>query len=361
MNTRNNLTMLVCMLLGLCAAPTDGAAQAEERIPALRAIPVQLPVDVRTPLAKRRAELEQEFARFKAEADAFSQRPASEQTDAEYDALQARRTRYIAKARAFNAEVGQATDAYLRKHIDELSAQIAGDLEAIKRLKLDKRAEEFEEWAKLSKDARADLENQALDALITVSLSGVQAGAKIVASHNPWLANEMIGHLRTLGVNDPFLLEAIKKVGATKGKPAMAKAVNEWLDAIGKARDVYSIAKDGAKAGDLTEKKNAALGALATVLSWGVEDPKLSLLVTEIQVATAALYNNVTQRVVSSRVEQLLHLADEELKSLKRLQGRLTEHMKQRRAEREALASSDFNAKLRALQPPEEPKSGSNP
>jgi hypothetical protein len=248
-----------------------------------------------------------------------------------------------------------AADAYFRKDIECLGAMIAADIEAIKTLKLDKRAEEFEEWESLSQDARADLENQALDALITVGSTAAQAGAKVVASQNPWRANEMIAYLQGLGVNDPFLLEAIRAVGAAKGKPAMAKRVNEWLDAVSKARGIYSIAREAKNAKTSKQARNAALGAIATVLSWGLEDPKLVVLTADIQLTTAAAYNNVAQRVVSSRVEQLTRLTEEELGSLKRLDRRLKQHVKQRRQEREALASGDINDKLRTLLPSEPP------
>jgi len=300
---------------------------------------------IREALLRQARELNAEFAAFNKKYDGRELPPAeAAQASAERARFDERQARFV-----------QAADGYFREDITYLDEAITNDLAAMRRLKLAKRAEEFEEWERLSTDARADLENQALDALISLGMTGAQRAATVVGSQNPWKAREMVARLKRTGVDEPYLLEAIGAVGAAKGKPGMAKAVNQWLEALAKAKDTYSVAKEGAKAREPKEKLNAALAALATVMAWGVEDPKLSMLVTELQLTTAAAYNNVARRIAADRIEQLTRLTEQELKSLKALDQRLKDHVQRRRQTREALETGDLAAKMKLLAPPARP------
>jgi len=79
-----------------------------EKIPALAVVPAGLPSETEARLNQRRQELDQEYYKFKKAADDFSAKPAKQQSDAEYEALKAWRTRYINSAKAFNEEVTNA-------------------------------------------------------------------------------------------------------------------------------------------------------------------------------------------------------------------------------------------------------------
>ncbi len=82
-----------------------------EPIPALGRVPAGLPGDVTSRLASRRQELERQLNRFLAEAEAFNRKRPEDQTDAEYQALLARRAQYISLVRAFNREEEEAVAA----------------------------------------------------------------------------------------------------------------------------------------------------------------------------------------------------------------------------------------------------------
>jgi hypothetical protein len=71
------------------------------------------------------------------------------------------------------------------------------------------------------------------------------------------------------------------------------------------------------------------LKATATVLGWLVEDPKLGFLITEVDIAIAALYNNAVRRVALGEVERLTKLTEEELKAIKRVAEVMKEHVRQ--------------------------------
>ena len=117
-----------------------------EPIPALKAIPAGLPNDVQERLTKRKVELEKELKNFQAAAKVFNDKLAEEQTDAEYDALQARRARYITAAKAFNEEVTEAASALdpgarIIKAMNALAKQLGWSLD--KQARLDKALNEL--------------------------------------------------------------------------------------------------------------------------------------------------------------------------------------------------------------------------
>jgi hypothetical protein len=81
-----------------------------QNIPALSAVPEDVPLEVRTHLVQRKQALEKELADFQAAAKVFNAKDAKDQGDAEYAALDAWRTRYINAAKAFNREVTEARE-----------------------------------------------------------------------------------------------------------------------------------------------------------------------------------------------------------------------------------------------------------
>ncbi|MEA2710536.1 MAG: hypothetical protein QOF78_3137 [Phycisphaerales bacterium] len=250
-----------------------------------------------------------------------------------------------------DADYQLEVNAFLSKKITALDAAVKKDVLNIRALNFDAREEQFDEWADLAAEARSDLNKQTLDALISTGMSGAQAGAGIAASTNPWNANKMIARLQAAGADNPHLIEAIRAVGATRGKPEAVKAANDFLDAISKAKDANGIRESALSAKTPIEQRNAGLEAIATVLSWGLEDPKLSLLVTELQLTTAAVYNNAARHVAVARVEQLTKLTEDDLKRLKLLIKRLKAHVDDRRRIRAALESKETPDKVRALLP----------
>ena len=82
-----------------------------EKIPALAEVPANLPIETQARLNQRRQDLHQEYYKFKKAADDFSAKTAEQQSDAEYEALEAWRTRYINSAKAFNGEVSNAVSS----------------------------------------------------------------------------------------------------------------------------------------------------------------------------------------------------------------------------------------------------------
>jgi len=98
--------MIVAVLCTLAMLLTFPFASAHaEKIPALVDIPSNLPLEVKEKLSRQKQALEQELSDFQKAAVVFNGKDAKDQTDAEYEKLDSRRTSYIAEARAFNQSV----------------------------------------------------------------------------------------------------------------------------------------------------------------------------------------------------------------------------------------------------------------
>ena len=85
---RTRLAVLVlwlgCWLLSSWLVPTTAFT---EPIPALRAVPTDLPQEVQTKLSRERELLDHELRVFLVDAGRFNAKPAEAQTDAEFAAL----------------------------------------------------------------------------------------------------------------------------------------------------------------------------------------------------------------------------------------------------------------------------------
>jgi len=82
-----------------------GTTAHAQKLPALREVPDALPVEAYTKFSQQRAQLEVELKAFQADAKAFNEKRAENQSDTEYQALQGRKMKYIEKVKAFNEEV----------------------------------------------------------------------------------------------------------------------------------------------------------------------------------------------------------------------------------------------------------------
>jgi hypothetical protein len=92
--------MAVCGGLGLACLSAYG-----DSIPPLDQVPQGVNPDEKAKLAQQKAVLETELTAFQAAAATFNAESTQNQTDQEYDALQARRSQYIGEAKSFNQEV----------------------------------------------------------------------------------------------------------------------------------------------------------------------------------------------------------------------------------------------------------------
>ena len=99
------------LLLGLGGRSPAVTIARAEKIPALVPIPDELSASQHSILAQRQQALSAELARFQTAAAAFNAKSAENQSDSEYNAVQAQRDHYVAAARAYNGDLAAALQA----------------------------------------------------------------------------------------------------------------------------------------------------------------------------------------------------------------------------------------------------------
>jgi hypothetical protein len=98
----------LALLVGLFVSPLLPAAIAQDKLPALGFIPNSFSSEQQAKFTQERDALEKQLSAFQSEAKDFNDKTAENQTDTEYNALQAQRAEYITAANAFNQALAAA-------------------------------------------------------------------------------------------------------------------------------------------------------------------------------------------------------------------------------------------------------------
>jgi hypothetical protein len=110
-------------------------ATAADRIPPLAAVSGELSPRQQQAFTQKRQALEVELAGFKSAAEAFNAKTAENQSDAEFNAVEARRAHYIAAASDFNADMKAAVEnARVIEKLDALAKKLGWSAEKSARL-----------------------------------------------------------------------------------------------------------------------------------------------------------------------------------------------------------------------------------
>lgn len=226
----------------------------------------------------------------------------------------------IEQAEALAAAFNRNADRYdaLQRNIQAVRDRIALDQRAVTMHGFAKQAQDFEDWVNLSADAKKEFEDSVVSGAIDSSLMGVKLGTTRLATFSNSKVKKVIEGAKALGMEDSLFFDALRACESAKSRKAAAKAIGEAMERLKKTKDTYQMAKD-----------RSGLKATAAVLGWCIEDPKLSLLVTETDIAIAALFNNATRRVSVNQIEALNKLTEDELKGIKAVSGVLKEHVRQ--------------------------------
>ncbi|MFY9314105.1 MAG: hypothetical protein WAO95_00940 [Burkholderiales bacterium] len=225
---------------------------------------------------------------------------------------------------------GKGTAAAVRR--EQLTRQVEKNAEAIRRLGFARRAEDFAEWERLAAKAKAEFEGEVIDVISDIAVD--KARGKILDSFKGFdaaKANRMAGWIRARGIKpEPTaLLAAIDRVGRATDKSRVAD------DAEFIVKQIEDLRKARAAAPDPVESAKFIGGLLEGTLS----DPRLVVLVTELKLTTAAVYNNATRRVARHEVERLT-LTEKQLKDLERLQKLMVKHVQELKALNAGLESA---------------------
>src|ERR1035437_5985729 len=122
---RKNRMVGLAFLVGMYGLIVQvSPAMAADKIPALAIISGILPDAERTKFTQERGALEIQLGKFKAAAAAFNAKTAANQTDDEYNTVQAQRTAYVKAVQAFNRFVATAMEAVTIKNMNALAKEL---------------------------------------------------------------------------------------------------------------------------------------------------------------------------------------------------------------------------------------------
>lgn len=215
----------------------------------------------------------------------------------------------------------------------DLAILIQRDEQAIRNLNLDKRAEDFEDWATLADAAKKEFERQTGEAIQDAAFAiaedmldkGLEKGIDVVGSFNPVKANSLITQLTSYGISDPLFFDAIRKIARIKDKREKAMTAKVFLDDLKKSQEIYELYSLDLR----TEDGRWRLGAI--LLGLGIEDSRLNLLsqltLQDARFAFYSAHNNIARRVSKSFIIKFTALTEHQLHALRRLSKLLTKHV----------------------------------
>lgn len=229
---------------------------------------------------------------------------------------------------ALHAAPRRAADPFNRYtphvRIQELTTKIERDLQAIRNLGFDRRESDFVAWDILAATAKGDFESQVVDVVTDVAVDKVRG--KLLASFkafDPAKANTLVTWIRAQAFKpEPKeLIAKLEKLGRSANKDMLAADAELIVQEIERWQAGLESSDDPI----------AAAAVVATILESAVDDPRLKILVTEIKLTTASLYNNATRRVALNEVERLTDLTEKQLGALHALQRQLVRDIKERK------------------------------
>ena len=255
-------------------------------------------------------------------------------------AIEAQWQRYEDDKEAYEAslrdKISSSVNA-LEARIRELIALIDQDKEQIKRLGFDSRAQDLEEWTRVAKEGKALIEDKVFKESISVVFGACQLALKSRASTsikslNPWNDDKLIKQIRSVGIDEPFLEEAIRKVASVNGKPEMLEALKECTKRLEQTWVIYGIGNELVKKPGKLEPIAQAIVSILKMVSQ--INPIAGLLLDDLTLLGPAMY--FTSK---ANIERFTALNEQQLDILKGISDRLKAHMQGLKAAKKRLAA----------------------
>jgi hypothetical protein len=336
------LTRSICLLF-VISLPVVGLVQTG--VPALPEIPKALQENVRASLIAKRQPLAEQKLVLIDEGNSINQRCAKvEKGSQQHQDCLAQLARFNAGVQTLRSKVDQLADeidlaidaeiALLGSRDKELTAALDRDAEAIRNLGFARRAEDFAEWEKLGADAKAQFENEVIDAATDQIAGKISDHLLESFSHfNAAKAGRWIKLLEKVEPPPTELIRLIRKVGDI---PDKARAIEDA------AKIVQGIER---------LKQASAAQSREDMLLLGMDlicdvvpppgDASCNAFKTIGKLTVASLYNNVARRVAINEVERLTTMTEGQLLALAKINELMVKHVKER---------NEVRAKLKQLE-----------
>jgi len=315
---------------------TAGASAQPQQIPTLEDIPQALSSPPRDSLDRRhmglastrdslRTRIKTHFERcslyYSNSSEARECPGATVQLDTEKEA-------YIVAVKSFNWDLQQAIgdeQNRLEKRVREMEQAISNDANAVKRFGFDRRAEDFDKWVRLSKEAQDKAVDKLLERLFETAADEMRSGIlDQLTRANGADIDQMLLKLQAAGLGAVASADALRQYQATQDKQllkSIAKQLSEDLRSIIKFDENYQK----------SEKFEAAWEALQFFSPPGVRQ-----VLAAVETGAWVTYGVGMQAVAIAEVARLNKLTDKELKAVQNIHCLFETHTLER-----------YNAKLK--------------
>jgi hypothetical protein len=212
------------------------------------------------------------------------------------------------------------------------------DVDAIKNIGFATNSETFEQWNELSQSGQSELRGAALrftfELAVHAAKGAIRAASKATGSFQPFKQQKLLGWLKQHGIENETLWNAIRAVAKTKGKPAMAAALNELLDQL-------------VLLGNSTRTENAADVIVVLVGAVGIiiENPEIvelgllaGIFAADANFALTGLVYLPVSYKTQSEIRALTQLSENNLSTLKSLSQRVKDRVVELKAARRTIA-----------------------
>jgi hypothetical protein len=180
----------LALWLGLCGMCLWLPTAIADDLPALATISTTLPDEERETFTQQKLALEIQLKNLQAAAAAFNARTAENQTDGEFNAVQAQRAAYVKAAEAFNNSLAMAVKAntpcvhvaQLQHEFQSLTHQIELDRQVIQNFGFARTVAEIEYWGRLPARQVEDAKTAFKAMLFDATLDSISEAAGVLGS-----------------------------------------------------------------------------------------------------------------------------------------------------------------------------------
>lgn len=232
-----------CALLLFCGALS---AYAEMRM--LHPVPNALAAGERAALSRQEAQLLASGHTLCAEYSVFlnaCQGNDSSDCQQQFRRINEELSTFNSAADTYNAGVVAA----MQRQVDKNLALVRSDQQAIRQLGIYRTAHEFDAWSEWLKSADDERQRQVEEAFQEAAKAvagealdrALDAGAEKFESFTPQTARKLTARLKSLGADNPDLLDAITALGNAKNKAAKAASARRLYEGLKKGKELWDL------------------------------------------------------------------------------------------------------------------------
>lgn len=323
------MRLIGALALSLCAALFATTATAQ-KVPALAEVNPALSDPPRAQLDTRRAALASTRASLRDRIQKYDDRCLLRQSGSQADrecpgekvGLETDRDAYAAGVKSFNWDLEQAVGEYrmsLEKRILDMDLAIKQDAEAVARFGFSRRADDFDKWAQLSKEAQGKAIGKIAGLMLEAGVDEMRNGiSEQLLNASGAEIDRVLLSLRAAGLGAGAAAESLRRYKETKDKQllrSIAMQLNEEL------RSAIKIDEAGRQGNNF----EAAWETLQMVVP-----PGMRQVLVLGETAAWATYSIGMQTVAVVEVQRLNKLTTKELAALHNIQCLFENHVLER-------------------------------